>query len=270
MDPQQRLLLELSFEALHGAGYLVNHETAKRDDVGCFIGSSFVDYLDNTGSHAPTAYTSTGTIRAFLCGRICPAEVIDTACSSSLVAIYRAVRAIQAGECRMALAGGISLMTGINNNLDLAKANVLSTTGQCKPFGAAADGYCRADGTRLVVLKTVKDAMADGNEILGVVAGVATNQGRRSSITTPEPRAQQAFYKKVLDEAGIHPDAVSYVEAHGTGTQAGDPSEMESIRTVFGAAGVAGLLKVLAMLKHGKIPQQASFARLNPKIPALE
>ncbi|KAK4203201.1 conidial yellow pigment biosynthesis polyketide synthase [Triangularia verruculosa] len=299
MDPQQRLLLELSHEALDSSGYF----TAESDDnIGCFIGASFVEYLGNTNSHAPTAYTSTGTIRAFLCGRISyhygwsgPAEVIDTACSSSLVAINRACKAIQSGECRMALTGGINLITGANNYLDLAKAGFLSPTGQCKPFDEKADGYCRSDGAGLLVLKRLKDAVADGDMIMGVIPGVATNQGGKScSITVPETDAQKRLYKKVLKQAGLEKHMVSYVEAHGTGTQAGDPLEVESVRSVLGgqdrgkdnmlwlgsvkgnighcetAAGVAGVLKVLAMLKHGKIPGQANHHRLNPKIPSLE
>ncbi|GAB1312718.1 Polyketide synthase [Madurella fahalii] len=304
MDPQQRLLLELSYEALEAAGYLKTHSREQGDNVGCFIGASFVEYLDNTNAHPPTAYTSTGTIRAFLCGRISyyygwsgPAEVVDTACSSSLVAIHRACKAIQGQECRMALAGGINIITGINNYMDLAKAGFLSPTGQCKPFDASADGYCRSDGAGLVVLKKLKQALADGDHIWGVIPAAATNQGGlSSSITVPQPTAQQALYRTVLERAGLGPEHVTYVEAHGTGTQAGDPLEIESVRAVLAkdstgaarqqtlhigsvkgnighcetAAGVAGLLKVLAMLKHGRIPAQVNHSRLNPKIPPLE
>lgn len=158
MDPQQRILLELSFEALEASGYLSTHRREAGDNVGCFIGATLVEYLDNTNAHGPTAFTSTGTVRAFLCGRLShyygwcgPSEVIDTVCSSSLVAINRACKAIQAGECSMALAGGVNIITGINNYLDLGKAGFLSHTGQCKPFDQSADGYCRSDGAGLVV-----------------------------------------------------------------------------------------------------------------------
>ncbi|KAK4244346.1 BcPKS16, polyketide synthase [Corynascus novoguineensis] len=300
MDPQQRILLELAHEALEDSGYLATHHREDGDNVGCFIGASFVEYLDNTNGHAPTAYTSTGTIRAFLCGRLSyyfgwsgPAEVIDTACSSSLVAINRACKAVQNGECRMALTGGINIITGINNYLDLAKAGFLSPTGQCKPFDAAADGYCRSDGAGLVVIKKLKHAIADGDPILGVIPGVATNQGGLSaSITVPHSVAQQALYRSVLEQARLAPETVTYVEAHGTGTQAGDPLEIESVRSIFArkssdsslyvgsikgnighcetAAGVAGLLKILAMIKHGKLPPQANHNKLNPKIAPLE
>ncbi|KAL8726230.1 MAG: hypothetical protein Q9166_006855, partial [cf. Caloplaca sp. 2 TL-2023] len=300
MDPQQRILLELSYEALEAANYLPSHCRESGDNVGCFIGASFVEYLDNTSSHSPTAYTSTGTSRAYLCGRLShfygwsgPSEVIDTACSSSLVAIHRACKALQTGECEMALAGGVNIITGIHNFLDLGKAGFLSSTGQCKPFDRFADGYCRSDGAGLVVLKNLKQAVQAGDQILGVIPGVATNQGGLStSITIPDCAAQKSLYRKVLQQAGLKPYKVTYVEAHGTGTQAGDPIELDSIRSVFGspsrpdplfigsvkgnighcetAAGVAGLLKILAMLRHRGIPPQANHQDLNPRIPPLE
>ncbi|MCJ1386179.1 hypothetical protein MMC17_009305 [Xylographa soralifera] len=299
MDPQQRVLLELAYQAMESSGYLGSHQRESGDPVGCFIGASFAEYLDNTNAHGPTAYTSTGTIRAFLCGRISyyfgwsgPSEVLDTACSSSLVAINRACKAVQTGECTMALTGGVNIITGVNNFLDLAKAGFLSPTGQCKPFDQAADGYCRSEGAALVVLKLLSQAVADGDQVLGVIPGIATNQGGlSSSITIPHSPAQKKLYQTVLRQAGMKADQVSYVEAHGTGTQAGDPLEIASIREVFGgkdrtdvlnvgslkgnighaetAAGAASLLKILAMLNNAGIPPQASHNSLNPKIPAL-
>ncbi|KAK4446906.1 BcPKS16, polyketide synthase [Podospora aff. communis PSN243] len=299
MDPQQRMLLELAYEAMESSGYTRTHVRSRGDDVGCFIGASFVEWLENTSAHAPTAYTSTGTIRAFLCGRLSyyfgwsgPAEVIDTACSSSLVAINRAVKAVRTGECSVALAGGVNLMTGVTNFLDLGKAGFLSPTGQCKPFDKDADGYCRAEGAGLVVLKPLKQAVADGDTIMAVIPGSATNQGGLScGLTVPDSNAQTRLYREVLKQASMGPEMVTYVEAHGTGTQAGDPLEIASVRDVFGnpsraaevhigsikgnighcetAAGVAGLLKVLCMLEHQRIPPQASHRLWNPKIPAL-
>jgi acyl transferase domain-containing protein/SAM-dependent methyltransferase/acyl carrier protein len=300
MDPQQRLLLELSYEALDASGYMATHVRERGDEVGCFVGASFVEYLDNTNAHPPTAYTSIGTIRAFMCGRLSyhygwtgPAEVIDTACSSSMVAIHRACTALLMGECKMALAGGVNVISGINNFLDLGKAGFLSPTGQCKAFDVSADGYCRSDGAGLVVLKTLEQAMSDGDDVLGVIPGIATNQGGLSTtITVPSSQALQSLYHKLLAKTGFLPSQVSYIEAHATGTQAGDPIEMESIRAVFSdpsrsvplhigsikgnvghcetAAGVAGLLKVLAMMRHKAIPPQANYQVLNPKILPLE
>ncbi|KAL9092262.1 MAG: hypothetical protein Q9165_004436 [Trypethelium subeluteriae] len=300
MDPQQRILLELSYEALEASGYLSSHRREAGDPVGCFIGASYTEYLDNTTAHGPTAYTATGTIRAFLSGRISyrygwsgPSEVVDTACSSSLVAIHRACRAIQTGECSMVLAGGVNVITSMNNYFDLGKAGFLSPTGQCKPFDKSADGYCRSDGAGLIVLKSLKRATGEGDHILGVIPSIATNQGGLSpSITVPHSVSQRELYQCVLQKSGWRPDQVTYVEAHGTGTQAGDPIELESVRSVFGsssrpstlyigsikgnighcetAAGIAGLLKVLAMLAHGTIPPQASHHQLNPKIRPLD
>lgn len=299
MDPQQRVLLELAYEAMESSGYLRSHRRESGDPIGCFIGASFCEYLDNTNANPPSAYTSTGTIRAFLCGRLSyyfgwsgPAEVIDTACSSSLVAINRAVKAVQQGECTQALTGGVNVITGINNYLDLAKAGFLSPTGQCKPFDKSADGYCRSEGAGLVVLKLLSQAVADGNQVLGVIPGSSTNQGGLSSaLTIPSSPAQIKLYQTVLRQARMKPEQVSYVEAHGTGTQAGDPLEVASVREAFGgpdrehllhlgsikgnmghcetAAGVAGLLKVLAMIQKSAIPPQASHSVLNPKIPDL-
>ncbi|KAL5000327.1 hypothetical protein BDV10DRAFT_183395 [Aspergillus recurvatus] len=300
MDPQQRLLLEAAYEALDSSGYLRSHNREDFDNVGCFLGSTYVEYLENTISYSPAAYAAPGTIRAFQSGRISyhfgwsgPSEVVDTACSSSLVAIHRACRAIQAGECPMALAGGVNIITGIHNYIDLGKAGFLSPSGQCKPFDAAADGYCRADGLGLVVLKSLRQAVNDGDHVLGVIPAVATNHGGLSpSITVPYSRAQTSLFRRVLDQSRLSASDVSYVETHGTGTQVGDPIEMGSVREVLGgsqrhsilnigsikanvghsetAAGVASLLKVLTMIQNTQIPPLAGFRTLNPKIPAIE
>lgn len=300
MDPQQRLLLETAYQAMESSGYLGTHRRESGDPVGVFLGASFVEYLDNTSANPPTAYTSTGTIRAFLSGKISyhfgwtgPSEILDTACSSSLVAINRAVKAIQSEECAIALTGGVNLITGIHNYLDLTKAGFLSQTGQCKPFDAGADGYCRSEGAGLVVLKRFNQALADGDQVLGVITGASTNQGGLSpTLTVPHSAAQVQLYKSILHQAGMKPEQVSYCEAHGTGTQAGDPLEVASVREVFGgpqrqslmhlgsikgnighcetAAGVAGLLKALVMVNKAGIPPLASHRSLNPKIPSLE
>ena len=224
MDPQQRLLLETAYQAMESSGYLGSHRRESGDPVGVFLGASFVEYLDNTSANPPTAYTSTGTIRAFLSGKISyhfgwtgPSEILDTACSSSLVAINRAVKAIQNEECQLALSGGVNLITGIHNYLDLTKAGFLSQTGQCKPFDAAADGYCRSEGAGLVVLKRLNQALADGDQILGVITGASTNQGGLSpTLTVPHSAAQVQLYKNILHQAGMKPEQVSYCETHGT------------------------------------------------------
>lgn len=299
MDPQQRLLLETAYQAVESSGYVRTHCPDKGDKVGVFIGASFVDYEEQLSAHPPTAYTSTGTIRAFLCGRIShyfgwsgPAEVIDTACSSSLVAVNRACKALQAGECNMAIAGGVNMMTTATEFLNLAKAGFLSPTGQCKPFDESADGYCRGEGAGIVVLKHLSQAELDGDNILAVIPAVATNQGGLSaSITVPHSPSQVALYKEILRQAGMHSSEICYVEAHGTGTQVGDPLEMDSIRHVFGgshrtktlyigslkanighletAAGVMSVIKAVLMVNKKRIPPLANHRRLNPKIDDL-
>nr|BAZ95871.1 polyketide synthase [Fusarium sp. NBRC100844] len=301
MDPQQRLLLEAAFDAMDSAGYMRHHVKERNDPVGCFVGASYTEYLENTSAYSPSAFTATGTIRAFLSGKISyhfgwsgPSEVLDTACSASIVAVHRACQAINAGECSMALAGGVNLITGVNNYFDLGKASFLSATGQCKPFDDSADGYCRADGVGLVCLKPLSKAVADGDHIMGVIPATATNQGGNDAagITVPDGTAQRALYRRVLEKSRIDKDRVAYVEAHGTGTQVGDPIEIKSIREVFGgstrtsplylgslkgnighsetAAGVASLIKVLSMFRHQGIPPLQGFKRLNHKIPPLE
>ena len=299
MDPQQRLLLETAYQAVESSGYLTSHCRADRDKVGVYIGASFKDSVEHAASHAPNAYTSTGNIAAFLAGKIShyfnwsgPAEVIDTACSASAVAIKNACEAIRRSECSMALAGGVNIMTTPSNFMDLARAGFLSPTGQCKPFDSAADGYCRAEGVGLIFLKGLTKAEEAGDLVLGVIPGIASNQGSQpSAITIPHSPAQIALNQQILSQAAIRPEDVSYVEAHGTGTQAGDPLEIESIRNVYGgnnretlhigsvkgnightetAAGVAGVIKALLMIEKGSLPACANHHKLNPKIPALE
>ena len=299
VDPQQRILLELAYEAMESSGYFPRRcETEK--SVGCFIGSCIVEYAENTSSHPPNARTPVGVFSCFLCGKIShhfgwnsPSEVIDTACSSSLAAVNRGCKAIQAGECSMALAGGINILASSNNFLDLARAGFLSPTGQSKPFDNAADGYCRSEGGGLVVLKSLKTALKDRDQILGVIPGIAVNQGGQSvSLVRPHKPAQKDLFQDVLSRANLHPDQISYIECHGPGTQAGDPVEIQSVREVFGgserrspliigsikgnlghseaAAGVTGLLKVLAMIKTGIVPPLVNHKLLNAKISPLE
>ena len=299
LDPQQRLLLETAFQAVESSGYLRTHHREDGDKVGVYIGASFVDYEEQSSTHPPSAYTSTGTIRAFLCGRLSyffgwsgPSEVIDTACSSSLVAVNRACKALQAGECSMAIAGGVNLMTTATEFWNLGKAGFLSPTGQCKPFDQAADGYCRGEGAGVVVLKRLAQAQTNGDNILAVIPGIATNQGGLSaSITIPHSPSQIALYEDILRQAGMQPSQVSYIETHGTGTQAGDPLEIDSVRQVFGsnqrinkleigsikanighletAAGVISLIKGTLMLNKNTLPPLANFGTLNPKIAEL-
>ncbi|KAF7943514.1 hypothetical protein EAE96_011437 [Botrytis aclada] len=305
MDPQQRFLLECSYNALSSSGYFGRQSMSKKkegneqNDVGCFFGVCGSDYNDNIASHPPNAFSSLGSLRAFLSGKVShffgftgPSVVYDTACSSSAVAIDAACKSLQAGDCSAALAGGVSLYTSPYFYENLGAASFLSPTGATKPFDAGADGYCRGEGVGIVVLKRLENAIADGDPILGVIAGSAVNQSMNStSITVPNLESQSLLFEKVAALAGTSPSDITYVEAHGTGTPVGDPIEINAIRKVFGgahrsiplhvasvkgnighlegASGVASLIKVLLMMKHKSIPKQANHLSLNPKIKAL-
>ncbi|KAL5354266.1 hypothetical protein ACLOAV_000354 [Pseudogymnoascus australis] len=298
MDPQQRSLLEVAYIAMESSGYFGNFSNTPTD-IGVYLGACSNDYNDNVASHNPNAFSSLGTLRAFLSGRIShwfnwtgPSITYDTACSSSAVAIHSACKAIQSGECSQALAGGVSLYTNPNFYQNLAAASFLSPTGPTKPFDAKADGYCRGEGTGLVVLKKLSSALEDGDNVIGVITGSAVNQNQNCTyITVPHGSSQQGLYEKVASMANVKPNEVSYVEAHGTGTPVGDPIEFESIRKVFGgttrnevlnvasvkgnighlegAAGIAALIKVCLMMQKKTIPVQANFHSLNPSIAAL-
>jgi acyl transferase domain-containing protein/SAM-dependent methyltransferase len=298
MDPQQRLLLEVTYKALESSGYFA--DTSQARDIGCYIGSCSTDYDANVASHPATAYSTVGTLRAFMSGKLShyfgwsgPSLVFDTACSSSAVAIHTACTALRMGECSQAIAGGVALFTSPYLYENLAAAHFLSPTGASKPFDASADGYCRGEGVGLVVLKRLSDAVANNDHILGVIAGSAVNQNNNSvPITVPHSSSQADLYTRVSKQAGINPRDVSFVEAHGTGTPVGDPIEMESLRRVFGgperskplyvssvkgnighlegASGIAALIKALLQMEYRTACVQASFSTLNPKIPALE
>ncbi|KAK7993967.1 C6 finger domain-containing protein [Apiospora arundinis] len=296
-DPQQRILLEVVYEALESAGYFGPRTTPETLDYGCYIGAVMSNWYDNLSCHPATAYATGGTQRSFLSGCMShyfgwtgPALSIDTACSSSLVALNAACRAIWSGECSRAVAGGTNVFTSPFDYRNLAAAGFLSPSGQCKPFDAAADGYCRGEAVSVVVLKRLSDAIKENDNILGVVVGSAANQNHNHShISAPQSDSQLDLYRRVIKLGGVEPEAVTYVEAHGTGTGVGDPVEVRSIRDAFGGtqresllhfgsikgnighveatAGVAGLVKVLLMMRHRTITPQASFLTLNPKLP---
>ncbi|XDG08964.1 hypothetical protein ABKA04_008579 [Annulohypoxylon sp. FPYF3050] len=298
MDPQQRILLEVAYQALESSGYFSNQ--SKPRDIGCYIGAGSADYDNNIGSHPPTAYSATGTLRAFLSGRIShyfgwsgPSLTLDTACSSSAVAIHTACVALRNGECSQALTGGVALLTSPGPYENLSAAHFLSPSGATKPFDASADGYCRGEGIGIILLKRLSDALIDGDEIFGVIASSAINQNDNCvSITVPHSGSQSNLYKRAVELAGVIPQQVAFVEAHGTGTPVGDPIEIESIRGVFSgpgrvfplfissvkgnighleaASGVAAIIKALLQIKHRMICTQASFSNLNPNIAPLE
>ncbi|KAL4794685.1 hypothetical protein BDV19DRAFT_390051 [Aspergillus venezuelensis] len=310
LDPHQRLLLETTYQALEAAGWVGHQQltpethdsTTSEHITGCFIGMTAPDYTLNLGSHGPSPYTGTGMLRSFAAGRLShyfgwtgPSHVIDTACSSSMVAIHQACRSLQTGECTRAIAGGVNLITNMVLFDAMRVGGFLSNTGACKTFDAGADGYCRGEGVGVVALKPLLKALDDGDDIQGVLLSTGNNQNLTgTSITNPVLASQMALYQDVLTRSNVAARDISYVEAHGTGTRAGDPAEVEGIRQLLGrpeggretllhigaikpnighaegAAGVLSLIKVLLMMKHGKIPPQAHFKTLNPNISALE
>ncbi|KAL3470338.1 hypothetical protein BJX99DRAFT_267529 [Aspergillus californicus] len=295
MDPQQRLMMEVAYQALESAEYHGPVGCRAKKDIGCYIGLCETDYNDNVTSHHPNAFSSLGTLRAFITGKIShffgwtgPSITYDTACSSSAVAIQAACRALQTGECSMALAGGVSLYTSPMFYQNLAAASFLSPTGPTKPFDAKGDGYCRGEGVGLVLLKPLSAALSDQDNIMGVIAAAAVNQNENTTaITVPNSNSQIELYQKVVSDSGLHPHDVSYVEAHGTGTPVGDPIEFMSIRAVFGgssrtnslaiasvkgnightegASGVASLIKTVLMMHHAG----SNAAMILDKTPSL-
>ncbi|KAH9041988.1 polyketide beta-ketoacyl-synthase [Lactarius pseudohatsudake] len=300
MDPQIRILLHTAYEALEDSGYVPNASRSFNPETfGCYVGAATGDYVQNLRNNIDVYY-STGTLRAFLSGRISyamgfggPSVVVDTACSSSLVAIHQACRALLNGDCNATLAGGVNVITSPDAFIGLDRAHFLSPTGQCKVFDASADGYCRGEGCGLFVLKRLSDAQAENDRILGVIRGVEVNQsGTARSITQPHIPTQVRLFQQLFERSGVDPGRVNVMEAHGTGTQAGDASEIESVRRIFAAcrtakhpvhitsikanighleaaSGAAGLAKLLLMLQHRTIPRLISLVNLNPSISEL-
>ncbi|RGP61684.1 polyketide synthase [Fusarium sporotrichioides] len=301
MDPQQRILLHAAQEAIEDAGYVADSTpSSQRVTTGCYVGLATGDYTDNLRDDIDTFYPS-GTLRAFHSGRISyfyrlsgPSIVTDTACSSSTVSIYQACRGIQNGDCTIAIAGGVNVITSPDMYLGLSRGHFLSPTGNCKPFDASADGYCRAEGCVLFVLKRLSDAVVEGDRIHGVIRNAQINQsGNSSSITHPHSPTQTDLLRRLLKQVNVEPASISVIEAHGTGTQAGDAREVETLKLVFGqhrsaknplvvssikgnighceaASGAAGLAKLLLMLRNNEIPRQAGLKNMNPALGELQ
>jgi acyl transferase domain-containing protein len=295
MDPQQRLSLEVAWEALENAG--INPSSLAGTETGVFMGVCNFE-INSTTVHHPediSAYTSSGTALSFIPGRISylldlhgPNMAIDTACSSSLVAVHQAAQALRAGECDLALAGGVNVVLSPLLMISLSQFGSVSRQGRAKTFSDVADGYVRGEGCGIVVLKRLSDAVRDGDRVLAVLRGGAVNQdGRSSGITAPNGAAQRSVLRRALRHGGVEPEQVGYVETHGTGTRLGDPIEVEALAEVYGreqgaplylgavktnighteaAAGIAGLIKVVLCLQRGAIPPNVHFERLNPDI----
>ncbi|KAL1642568.1 Type I Iterative PKS [Diplodia intermedia] len=296
MDPQQRLFMQVAYQAVEQSGYF---ESATADpQVGCYVGVCGTDYDQNVACHPAGAFSATGNLRGFIAGKVShyfgwtgPGLTVDTACSGSAVAVHQACRAILSGECTAALAGGTNLMSQPLIYQNLAGASFLSPTGQCKPFDALADGYCRGEAVAAVFLKKMSAAIADGDQILGVLSSTAVYQNQNCTpIVVPNASSLSDLFSTVLHRSGLESNQVSVVEAHGTGTPVGDPAEYESVRRVFGGpsrtkplqlgsvkglvghtegtSGTVSLVKILLMMQEGRIPPQPSFSKINPAIKA--
>jgi acyl transferase domain-containing protein/acyl carrier protein len=300
MDPQQRLLLEVAWEALEDAGLAPDRLAGQ--PAGVYVGASVSDYLRLLDAAADAAqvdgYTATGNSLSVMAGRLSyflglqgPSLVVDTACSSSLVAVHLACQSLRLGECRLAMAGGVNVMLSPLVAVSYSRARMLSPEGRCKTFDAAADGFVRGEGCGLVVLKRLSDALADGDRVLALIRGSAVNQdGHSNGLTAPNALAQEAVLRCALAGANLAAEEVGYVEAHGTGTSLGDPVEMLALGAVLGAgrpadrpllvgsvktnlghlesaAGVAGLMKAILAVRHGRVPPHLHFREPSPHIP---
>lgn len=295
-DPQQRQMLQCAYQAVEQSGYFGSVATTDKN-VGCFVGICNGDYENNMVCHRPNAFMATGNLKSFIAGKIShwfgwqgPSLVIDSACSSSLVAIHYACRALLSGDCSAALAGGANIMTGSPWFENLAAAGFLSPTGQCKPFDAQADGYCRGEGFAAVYLKKMSCAIADGDQILGTISATAVLQNQNCTpVFVPNSPSLVDLFQSVLNQARLSPQQITIAEAHGTGTPVGDPAEYVGLREVLGGSnrssplalgsakgsvghtestsGAVSLLKTLLMIQRKMIPPQASFSTMNPAIP---
>ncbi|OOK66493.1 beta-ketoacyl synthase, C-terminal domain protein [Mycobacterium kansasii] len=279
MDPQQRLLLETSWEAVEHAGLAPKSLTGTL--TGVFIGIAHSDYAHVTAEAGALedAYGFTGIPFSMASGRISyalglrgPAVSLDTACSSSLFAVHMACRSLNDGESDLALAGGCMVMLEPRIGASASALGMLSPTGRCRAFDVSADGFVRSEGCAVVLLKRLRDALRDGDRILAVLRGTATNQdGRTENISIPSAQAQAQAYRAALRAAGVDPATIGMVEAHGTGTPVGDPVEFTSLAEVYGveracaigsaksnlghteaASGVVGLIKAILSLQHGR------------------
>lgn len=299
MDPQERLFLECAYHAMEDAALLgARQESIRRDgglDVGVFVGITTNTYnlrgpghWESGGVEVPTAmpWSSANRVSYFL-NLSGPSIAVDTACSSSLVALHLAAESVAAGECAAAIAGGVNLYLHPAKYIQLCQYQMLSPTGRCHSFGVEADGFVPGEGVAAVVLRPLRDALRDGDRILGVIRGTAVNHsGRTNGYTVPGSGSQASLIRKALDRAALTPDSIGYVEAHGTGTKLGDPIEITGICDALGssghpcavgslksnighlesAAGIAGIVKVLLQLRHDQIAPSIHSRIPNPDL----
>ncbi|PSL48183.1 acyl transferase domain-containing protein [Chitinophaga niastensis] len=297
MDPQQRILMEMSWECLEDAGYPARSLAGSA--TGVFIGASGTDYnrlLDKHPEHTDAHY-GIGASMSMLPNRISyfydlhgPSIQLDTACSSSLVAVHEAVKSLRSGECEQALVGGIHIMCHPVNSIAYYKAGMLAEDGRCKTFDNAANGYVRAEGAVLLLLKPLEKALLDQDHVYAVIKGSAVNHGGLAGgVTVPNPARQAALMTAAFRDADVLPETISYIETHGTGTPLGDPIEITGLKDAFGnknirpvawcglgavktnlghleaASGITGLLKVLLCMQYKQLPASLHFHEQNTR-----
>ncbi|KAL2192947.1 polyketide synthase [Corynascus similis CBS 632.67] len=304
IDPQQRMLLEVVYEALESAGYTLQQYAGKKVAVFAGLMSGDYDTLSQRDELNTSQYYATGNARCILSNRISyffnfqgPSMTIDTACSSSLVALHQAVLSLRSGECKMACVAGANLILTPENFIAESNLHMLSPTGHCRMWDAAADGYARGEGVTAMFIKPLSQALADRDHIEAIVRETGVNSdGRSRGITMPSWEAQSRLIQETYRRSGLDPnnpeDRCQYFEAHGTGTAAGDPNEARAIEDAFfgcnkgrasnakllvgsvktvighteGAAGLAGLLKLVQSIHHNSVPPNLHLDKLNPDV----